>query len=129
MTFKEDQNYLSATDQEKKWFDHFFETRDPKAATYAAYRVTTDESASAYAKQVMSRVHMATLITDYVVTKPALPTIDDLKRLYIEISKDKNATVRDRLTALNSYERLCGFVVKGKPVTPPQDDDFSEISD
>lgn len=129
MTFKEDQNYLSATDQEKKWFDHFFESRDRLAATYAAYKVSNDESAAAYSGQIMKRMHIAALIKDHMVPVEPLPTIDDLKRLYIEISKDKNATVRDRLTALNSYERLCGFVVKGKPVLPPQEDDFSEISD
>lgn len=128
MTFKEDQNYLSATEQEKKWFDHFFESRDPRAATQAAYRVTTDESADAYSKQVMKRVHIDTLIKTWVVPKPPLPTVDDLKRLYIDLSKDTNATVRDRLTALNSYERLSGFIVKGKPLAP-QEDDLAYIND
>ena len=36
-------------------------------------------------------------------------TIDDLRRAYIEIAYDPVATVRQRLRALITYEKLSGF--------------------
>ena len=130
MTYKDDQNYLNCTAQEKVWFDSFYETREPVAATEAAYRVNSKESAQAYAKKVMERDHIKALIASYVTQPVALPTIDDLKRKYIALSEDSGATVRDKLTALQAYERLCGFTVRGKP-TPqsPDEDDLDDIND
>lgn len=114
--------YAQCTDQEKKWFDAYVETRDIQAATYHAYRVNSDESARAYAKTVMARKHISALIDEFCSPVKPLPTLEDLKRLYIDISDMPNATPREKLMALNSYERLCGFG-KSKNANPDTSDD------
>lgn len=130
MSYREDQNYLSATEQEKKWFDLYYESKDSIAATKGAYRVTTDDSARTYSKSILARKHIVELIKAYCTTQSQLPTPDELKRLYIEIANNGNATPRDKLAALLAYERLCGFTVKGKPpAATPDDDPFAGIDD
>ena len=129
MTHKDDPNYLNATEQEKKWFDLFVESKDLLAATHGAYRMNGDDSARSYGKSVIARPHMAALIKSYCTPQSDLPTAEDLKRMYIDITRDGNATVRDKLTALQAYERLAGFTVKGKPIATPTDDPFAGIDD
>ena len=123
MSYKDSPQYGQCTDQEKKWFDHFYESRDITAATKAAYDVTTDDSARTYARTVMSRERIKLLIAEFCIQPKGLPSVDDLKHRYIDIAEDKNADARTKLAALAAYERLCGFTVKGKPTAPPIDDD------
>ena len=130
MSYQNDQNYLRATEQERQWFDLFYESKDVTAATKGAYRVTTDDSARTYGKSVIARKHISELIKAYCTTQSALPTPEELKRLYIEIANNGNATPRDKLAALLAYERLCGFTVKGKPsANNPESDPSAGIDD
>lgn len=129
MTYQSDPNYLNATEQEKKWFDHFHETKDALAATHAAYRMNGDDSARTYSKSVIARPHISALIKSYCTAQPTLPTIEELKYMYLDIARDGNATPRDKLAALVAYERLAGFTVKGKPLNTPTDDPFAGIDD
>lgn len=129
MDYKQSPHYSVCTSQEKRWFDSFVETRDLVGATYAAYKVTSDDSARAYGKSVMSRPHIQALIDEFCTIPKPLPTVEDLKRMYIDISELDGATPREKLMALNSYERLCGFAKDKKaPVTEEFDslDDIKE---
>lgn len=126
MDYKQSLHYSVCTAQEKRWFDSFIETRDLVGATYAAYKVTSDDSARAYGKAVMSRPHIQALIDEFCMQKKPLPTTEDLKRLYIDISELPTATPREKLMALNSYERLCGF---SKEKKSPVADEFDPLDD
>jgi hypothetical protein len=129
MTYQNDPNYLNATDQERKWFDLFYQDKDMLAATKGAYRVNGDDSARAYGKSVLARKHIAELIRTYCTQQPSLPSAEELKFMYLDIARDGNATPRDKLAALVAYERLAGFTVKGKPIATPTDDPFAGIDD
>ena len=123
MSYKDSKHYAECTEQERRWFDSFYLNRDILAATQDAYEVSSVDSARSYARTVMSRERIKALISEFCVHSKGLPSAEDLKHKYIEISEDKNADARTKLAALAAYERLCGFTVKGKPTAPPIDDD------
>jgi hypothetical protein len=123
--YKQSDDYIRATPQEQQWFDVFFETKDIKAASYAAFRVKTDESAYSYGRKVMSRPHIDSLIRTFTVPDVPLPTQDDLRRLYFEISRVPTATPREKLMALTAYERVSGF----NKVKPAITDEFDILDD
>lgn len=124
-----DPNYAKCTEQEQRWFDHFFESRDMLAATYTAYRVKNDDSARAYGRSVIARAHIKALIDAYCTQPKPMPTLEDLKRLYLDISELPSATPGEKLKALNSYERLCGFDRASKDAVNDPKDEYDPLDD
>lgn len=125
--YRLDPNYAACTDHEKIWFDHFLQYRDLEAATYAAFNVSNKESARTYGRTVKARKHIAALIQEYCTPPKSMPTLDELKQKYLDIAELANATPREKLMALNSYERLCGFAKNLKPTVP--EDEYDPLDD
>jgi hypothetical protein len=119
-------DYKQATPQEQKWFDVFHDTGDIQAASYSAFRVTSDESARSYGRRVMQRGHIEALIRDFTVPPVPLPSQEQLRRLYFDIYRVPTATPREKLMALSAYERVSGF---GKKQPDPEPDEFDPLDD
>jgi hypothetical protein len=57
------------------------------------------------------------------------PSVEDLRREYIDIANDPAATIRERLQALIAYEKLSGFNKPPKPEDAAAFDPLDDILD
>lgn len=116
--------FKSLTQQQQKWWIHYYEHRDVFSATLHAY-ATVPENAKSYGNSVAAGKNMSVLIDRYCRVK-TLPSVEDLRAMYIKIFEEPNEHSRVRLQALTAYERVSGF---SKPPKAKEDDTFSPMDD
>ena len=128
---KLDERFLRCTVLEQNWLLEFAVDHDLIRATKAAFNVKTDEQARSYGLSVMGRDRVAGLLRDYILKRSenTLPTVDELRHLYMDLYHIPAATVREKLQALTAYERVSGFQRKSKEKDNSNGSTFSILDD
>ena len=128
-TLTSDERFFVCTPQEQLFLREFAVDQDLIRSTKAAFKVQTDEQARTYGLTVLGRDRIKGLVRDHVVKRQesTLPTVEELRHLYMDLYHVPAATVREKLQALTAYERVSGY---NKPKQKGNTDDgFSALDD